>query len=339
MSVWVRMMCFVVLDDRHRDQPEASLFSMAGEAGILLECRVLLEQLFENLDVSVEPFASCHVARGWRLGLPVRDWVILHFVLEGEGALRVGSGSDAVPYPLSPGALALMPPSLTHAVECGSDVRRESSVRGDEPGPVCRFGAGPAESVGLIVACGRVQATYAGGPGLFDLLREPLLLDFSDTPAMRGIFEALVGEDGHPGSVAMMKALMNQCLISMFRRLGVESDCPLPWLSALEDPSLSRVLSQILEHPDRPYSLETLSDIAAMSRSVFAERFQGCFRRTPMEYLRDVRLRRAAQLLQRGELSVSEVAARVGFSSRSHFSRIFSERFGCSPVKYRAEAH
>lgn len=74
-----------------------------------------------------------------------------------------------------------------------------------------------------------------------------------------------------------------------------------------------------------------------MSRSVFARRFHDCFDRTPMEYVREARLRRAARLLHRGELSASDVATRVGFASRSHFSRTFHEHFGCPPAEFRAE--
>ena len=296
---------------------------------------MLLEQLFENLSLNVEPFASCHVAPGWRLQLPLREWVILHFVLRGEGQLR--AGSEGALFPLNPNSLALMPPSLSHAVECGTDVHREASVRGDEPGPICKFGAGPIEGEGLVVACGRVQATYGGGPGLFDLLRAPLVMDFTESPKMRTVFESLIDEDGELGSAAMMNALMNQCLIGVFRHIGEDPDCPLPWVAALEDPGLARVLTAILEHPEKPHSLETLADIATMSRSVFAQKFHDSFQRTPMDYVRDVRLRRAAQMLLRGELSVEDVATKVGFSSRSHFSRIFTEQFGTSPVKYRAE--
>lgn len=295
---------------------------------------MLLEQIFENLSLKVEPFASCHVAEGWRLQLPLRDWVILHFVLRGKGGLR--AGSEKTRYPLIPNSLVLMPPSLSHAVECGTDVHRECSIRGDEPGPICKFGAGPIESAGLVVACGRLQVTYGGGPGLFDLLQAPLVMDFSDAPPMRTVFESLIDEHGELGSAAMMNALMNQCLIGVFRHIGTDTDCPLPWLAALEDPGLARVLSTILEHPEKPLSLETLADIATMSRSAFAQKFHSSFQRTPMDYVRDVRLRRAAQLLHRGELSVEEVATKVGFSSRSHFSRIFTEQFGSSPVKYRA---
>jgi AraC-like DNA-binding protein len=60
-----------------------------------------------------------------------------------------------------------------------------------------------------------------------------------------------------------------------------------------------------------------------------------CFNRPPMDYLRDVRLRRAAQLLRCGDLSVDEVARKVGFPSRSHFSLTFRDHFGASPLAFR----
>ena len=98
---------------------------------------------------------------------------------------------------------AVIPPGLIHSVECGSDVRNESVVdgQGDVP-PICDLVAGPEEDSRLKIACGRVQVSYAGSLGLFDLLQEPLVLDFSDSPTMRATFEALVQEprNGRTGS-------------------------------------------------------------------------------------------------------------------------------------------
>ncbi|MDX1389441.1 MAG: AraC family transcriptional regulator, partial [Acidobacteriota bacterium] len=193
---------------------------------------------------------------------------------------------------------------------------------------------------GLTVACGRVQVTYGGTLGLFDRLSEPVILDFTDTPAMRSTFEALVREFGgtDEGAKAMTTALMNQCLILVFRRLCDRNASELPWLAALDDPHLGQVMDAILEHPERHYTLDSLATLGNMSRSVFARRFHDAFDRTPMDYVRDVRLRRGARLLHRHELSVEEVASQVGFASRSHFSRAFSDHFGCSPAKFRARA-
>ena len=300
---------------------------------------MLLEKLFQNLAITVDPFATCRVADGWRLRLPSRDWVTLHYILRGAGQLRLGSGELRA---LPSNALAVMPAGITHAIQCGV-VSNETGVEGQgDPGaPVCELVAGPLEELRLVVACGRVQVSYAGGMGLFDHLKEAIVLDFSDSAQMRNIFETLIEEyqQSGPASAAMMTALMNQCLIQVLRRVSQQANGALPWLSALDDPRLARVVETILNHPEQHHTLELLASVAHMSRSTFARHFEQCFGRTPMDYVRDVRLRRAAQLLRLGGQSIDSVASKVGFASRSHFSRAFHEQFGCSPVDFRKQPH
>ncbi len=134
-----------------------------------------------------------------------------------------------------------------------------------------------------------------------------------------------------------MAVLMQQCLLLVFRRLTKHSECQLPWLAALDDPRMTPVLDAILARPERPHSRESLAVLAHMSRSVFAfaARFLKTVGRTPMDFARDTRLRKAAQLLHSGDLSVDDVASRAGFASRSHFSRAFRDRFGRSPTQFR----
>ena len=300
---------------------------------------MLLEKLFENLAITVDPFATCRVAEGWRLRLPSRDWVTLHYILQGAGELKLGSGELRA---LPSNALAVMPAGITHAIQCGV-VSNETGVEGQgDPGaPVCELVAGPLEELRLVVACGRVQVSYAGGMGLFDHLKEAIVLDFSDSAQMRNIFETLIEEyqQSGPASAAMMTALMNQCLIQVLRRVSQQGNGVLPWLSALDDPRLARVIETILNHPEQHHTLELLASVAHMSRSTFARHFEQCFGRTPMDYVRDVRLRRAAQLLRLGGQSIDSVATKVGFASRSHFSRAFHDQFGCSPLDFRRQQH
>jgi len=60
----------------------------------------------------------------------------------------------------------------------------------------------------------------------------------------------------------MMTALMNQCLIEVLRRVSQRSAETLPWLSALDDPRLSRVIETILNRPEQHPTLELLADVA-----------------------------------------------------------------------------
>lgn len=301
--------------------------------------RMLLEKLFDNLAMNVDPFATCRLEDGWRLRLPCQDWVTLHYTLLGDGVLHLGSGEHL---PMPGNSLAVMPPNLVHAIEVG-DVCNETGIdgQGDPNAPLCEFVAGSLDHVALTIACGRIQVSYAGGVGLFDHLKEAIVLDFNEDTQMRGIFETLIKEyqKSGPASAAMMTALMNQCLIEVLRQAEEQADGALPWLSALDDPRLSKVVEAILDHPEQDYTLESMAGIAAMSRATFVRHFEKCFARTPMDYLRDIRLRRAAQLLQVSSMTVDGVAGKVGYASRSHFSRAFHDQFGLSPADFRKQYH
>ena len=148
---------------------------------------VILERLFENLVLSVDPFATCRLADGWRLRLPCRDWVTFHYTLRGGGGLRLATGEIL---PLGANVLAVMPPNFAHAIECGADVQHETGVEGQgSDAPLCEFVAGPLDEVNLTIACGRIQVTYGEGLGLFDHLQKAIVLDFNDSPQMRTTFE------------------------------------------------------------------------------------------------------------------------------------------------------
>lgn len=298
---------------------------------------MLLDSLLDNLELKVDPFAACRVADGWRLRLPGNDWVTLHFILQGEGALRLGSGELLA---LGPNMLAIIPPGIVHAIQCGR-AQHETGIeeQGDTRSSLCEFVAGPVDELCLTVACGRIRAKYAGVAGLFDHLKEAIVLDFSDSPRMRSIFESLIEEyrETSAGRAAMMSALMNQCLIHVLRRLRKEADGSLPWLTALDDPRMARVIETILNHPEKPHTLDLLSNTANMSRSTFARHFVQNFGRTPMDYVREIRLRHATRLLRDKGLTVDNIAGKVGFASRSHFSHAFHDQYGCSPIDYRKQ--
>jgi transcriptional regulator GlxA family with amidase domain len=190
----------------------------------------------------------------------------------------------------------------------------------------------------MIVACGLVNVRFGAALGLFDKLQQILVEDLSDIPQVRSAFEDILAEQSNarPGSEAMKAALMSQCIVYLFRRLCTSDTSSLPWLAALENESLARVLDHVLQNPADPHTVESLAEVASMSRSTFAETFASAFGLSPMSMVRRIRMERAWKLLEQGRaMPMKTVAQRVGFSSRSHFSRAFKRHFGVSPVTRR----
>jgi AraC-like DNA-binding protein len=299
---------------------------------------MLLDKLLSNLSVHVDPFALCTMSEGWRLHLPGPPGLLFHFVLEGNGVLY-GPRND--PHPIAPLYLAVVPTGARHVLESSGDIHDELRIDAPPSGEqVCKIVAGSSEQADLVVGCGIVKVRYGPSLDLFDHLHDVLAVDLSSAPEARAAFQGILAEQSRAiaGSAAMTAALMTQCLVHLFRRLPSQGENALPWLGALQDDRLGRVVDIILDNPGADFSVESLAEIAAMSRSAFAERFAHSFGRSPMSFVNHVRMQRAAQLLSVENASVDEVARTVGFSSRSHFSRAFKDHSGLPPVTFRAES-
>jgi AraC family transcriptional regulator len=85
-----------------------------------------------------------------------------------------------------------------------------------------------------------------------------------------------------------------------------------------------------------PPSLETLGQEVGCSPFYLSRIFSREVGLTIPQYLRNLRMERAAELLRTGRYNVTEAATEVGYSSLSHFSKAFCETIGCCPVLYPA---
>jgi AraC-like DNA-binding protein len=105
-------------------------------------------------------------------------------------------------------------------------------------------------------------------------------------------------------------------------------------LAGLADPRLARVLNALHAEPARAWTLETMAEVAGMSRARFAAHFTKVVGATPGGYLAGWRLGLARSLLRRG-VPIKHVAGDVGYGSASAFARAFSQRVGMPPNDWR----
>jgi AraC family transcriptional regulator, alkane utilization regulator len=104
---------------------------------------------------------------------------------------------------------------------------------------------------------------------------------------------------------------------------------------ALQDPVLGRALTHLHARPAEPWTVSTLAQRAAVSRSVLADRFVQILGVSPMRYLAQWRMQLAANLLRdEPRLGLAEVAERVGYESEAAFSRAFKRHLGVAPANW-----
>ncbi|MDE5651279.1 MAG: response regulator, partial [Duncaniella sp.] len=82
-------------------------------------------------------------------------------------------------------------------------------------------------------------------------------------------------------------------------------------------------------------SVEELSSHLGMSRVHLYKKLKAITGKTPIEFIRIIRLKRGAQMLRESQLNVSEVAYQLGFNSPKYFSKYFKEEFGILPSAYQ----
>lgn len=106
-------------------------------------------------------------------------------------------------------------------------------------------------------------------------------------------------------------------------------------ISSLDEKLISKALEYTEQNMSNPeYSVEELSRELGMSRVHLYKKLSSLTGKTPIEFIRIIRLKRAAQLLMESQLTVSEIAYEVGFNNPKYFRKYFKDEFGILPSQY-----
>jgi AraC family transcriptional regulator len=134
----------------------------------------------------------------------------------------------------------------------------------------------------------------------------------------------------------MLQNLSHTIAILIFRDIKKESN-----LFLLGKPfnavtiKIKKVVDYIKENYQKECSLEELSEIAGISRFYLIRAFKDYLGKTPYDYLLDIRIENAKQLLTKGNMSITDICHECGFNNMSHFIRTFKKKAGITPSIYK----
>lgn len=136
-----------------------------------------------------------------------------------------------------------------------------------------------------------------------------------------------------PGREVVLERLLEVLLIEAFRASG-GIDAPPGLLRGLSDPHLVIALRALHADPARHWTMAELARAAGLSRSAFFARFEREIDRAPMAYLTGWRMSLAKDRLRRGDGSLAEIGAALGYGSASAFNTAFAREVGQPPGQY-----
>lgn len=301
-----------------------------------------LDALLAVLELDFVSLSECLVSRGWRMTLRGPQVTGIHYNLGGHGWL-ITEGRPRIE--LKPHMLVILPAGAGITIEApanGQSTAQSVVIQGEDdnqPVTVKRHVAGDATPE-IILICGYFRATYGLGIDLFSALASPIVEQFTERDQLDQALQLALAElvAQEVGYGAMTAALLKQVLVLLLRRSRQSIDLWAERFSLFSDPRIARVFADMARRPGAPHSLISLAETAGLSRSAFAARFAAIFGAGPMTILRRLRLRQASSLLTGKTLTVDQIAAAVGYASRSSFVRAFREAYGEDPSAYRHTA-
>ncbi|TPQ48711.1 AraC family transcriptional regulator [Prosthecomicrobium hirschii] len=183
--------------------------------------------------------------------------------------------------------------------------------------------------------CAAAKVDFGGSANpLVGALPEELCFSLTEEPQWLGLSELIVAEVqvARCGGGALQARLCEIVVVLAIRKAIAIGTVNAGLLAGLAHPRLHASLVAMHDDPMRNWQIADLAAIAGMSRGPFIAAFKQTIGQPPGAYLTGWRLALGRAELHAGR-SVKSVAAMVGFGSAAAFSRAYSRKFGCPPIR------
>ena len=182
--------------------------------------------------------------------------------------------------------------------------------------------------------CGGFAVEHHAWNPMFARLPAVFCIDVDEGLAPLVEAMALEASQPRPAGNRVLERLSEVVFVHVLRALARQGP-DVGWLRGLADEVVGRALQLLHGAPAHAWSLDELARRVGCSRSVLTERFRTHTGTSPSEYLAGWRVVLATDLLRQTDLSVEQVALKVGYRSPASFSRRFKARTGVAPGQLR----
>lgn len=198
---------------------------------------------------------------------------------------------------------------------------------------------GASEPADTLLMCGYCRFDNTLGTPLSELFPDIIIIRHEQLQSL-GWLQAILDQLSReylslrPGTEIVVHRMTEVLIVELIRmNFGQQGKAPL--IKALADKYISKALQRLHQQPEHPWSLESLALDIGLSRAAFAKRFKSLVGQPMFDYLTQIRMQQACQLLSETTLPLVDIASRVGYESDLAFSRTFKKRLGETPTAYR----
>lgn len=160
-----------------------------------------------------------------------------------------------------------------------------------------------------------------------------------DDPSMSNLMRAVqyALDDGDYASTLFVDCVARAAAVQLVRNYSNARlrTAPVYGNGGAISPVVRQAIGYIQDRLDQSLTLENIAAAVNRSPSHFARQFRTCMGVPPYQYVLNLRLNRARELLQNTRLSIAEIAFETGFSHQEHLTRLFRREFGTTPAAYR----
>lgn len=302
----------------------------------------ILNDILDTLDLNGTLYFRTDFSAPWSVQVPELEAAArFHLVVQGQCTITLPSEAGVI---LNPGDLVLIPRGKTHIlsdspVENAPPLETILEESGYDGEGVLVVGDGD-KSASTQLICGHFTFRQNADHPMLRALPDYLLTTSAkraQNPWLDDIMRLISRQmfSGHLGSDASVKRLSEVMFIEILRiAIGDQKEIG-PILKGFQDPHVGKALSLLHNAPSSHWTVKSLAREVGMSRSSFADKFAELIGQGPMSYLSDWRLQKALSLLDESNISVQQVAEKIGYQSPAAFTRAFAGKFGLSPTQYR----